>query len=96
MKSFLRNIGTLIEEDGEDVLPTQMQPLSIEDFDDYLSPWVKKEKLYVFILTETTGDKFLKYYSTIECVSYVENLSDMLATELSLRYCWIMMAPYLP
>ena len=38
MKSFLRNIGTLIEEDGEDVLPTQMQPLSIEDFDDYLSP----------------------------------------------------------
>ena len=38
MKSFLKNIGTLIEEDGEDVLPTQMQPLSIEDFDDYLSP----------------------------------------------------------
>ena len=38
MKSFLKNIGTLIEEDGEDVLPTQMQPLSIEHFDDYLSP----------------------------------------------------------
>lgn len=38
MKSFLKNIGNLIEEDGEDVLPTQMQPLSIEDFDDYLSP----------------------------------------------------------
>ena len=38
MKSSLKNIGTLIEEDGEDVLPTQMQPLSIEHFDDYLSP----------------------------------------------------------
>lgn len=39
MRSFLKNIGTLIEEDGEEVLPTQMQPLSIEDFNAYLSPY---------------------------------------------------------
>ena len=39
MRGFLKNIGTLIEEDGEEVLPTQMQPLSIEDFNAYLSPY---------------------------------------------------------
>jgi len=38
MKRFLMNIGILIEEDGEDVLPTKMQPVSIEDFNSYLSP----------------------------------------------------------
>ena len=38
MKSFLKNIGSLIEEDGEEVLQTQMQPLSIEDFNSYLAP----------------------------------------------------------
>ena len=38
MKQFLTNIGTLIQEDGEDLLPTTMQPLSIEDFNSYLSP----------------------------------------------------------
>jgi hypothetical protein len=38
MKSFLKNIGSLIEEDGEEVLQTQMQPLSVEDFNSYLAP----------------------------------------------------------
>ena len=38
MKRFLMNIGILIEEDGEDVLPTTMQPVSMEDFNSYLSP----------------------------------------------------------
>ena len=40
MKSFLRNIGTVIEEDGEEVLPTTMQPVNMDDFDSYLGPYV--------------------------------------------------------
>ncbi len=40
MKSFLKAMGTLISEDGEDVLPTTMQPVTLEDFDEYLSKCV--------------------------------------------------------
>jgi trehalose 6-phosphate synthase/phosphatase len=40
MTSFLRNIGTVIEEDGEEVLPTTMQPVTIDDFESYLAPYV--------------------------------------------------------
>lgn len=37
MQSFLKAMGTLIFEDGDDVLPTTMQPVTLQDFDDYLS-----------------------------------------------------------
>lgn len=37
MRSFLKAMGTLIFEDGDDVLPTTMQPVTLQDFDDYLS-----------------------------------------------------------
>ena len=37
MRSFLKGMGTLISEDGDDVLPTTMQPVTLEDFDEYLS-----------------------------------------------------------
>ncbi len=40
MRSFLKSVGTLIAEDGEDVLPTQMQPVAFEDFDSYLKDYV--------------------------------------------------------
>ena len=40
MASFLKGIGTLIIEDGEEVLPTTMQPVTIEDFESYLGPYV--------------------------------------------------------
>ena len=40
MSSFLRNIGTVIAEDGEEVLPTTMQPVTIDDFQSYLAPYV--------------------------------------------------------
>lgn len=40
MKSFLKAMGTLIEEDGEEVLPTTLQPVTIDDFDDYLAKYI--------------------------------------------------------
>ena len=40
MKSFLKAMGSLIEEDGEEVVPTTMAPVTMEDFDDYLSKYV--------------------------------------------------------
>lgn len=39
MRSFLKAMGTLISEDGEDVLPT-MHPVTVSDFDDYLSDYL--------------------------------------------------------
>uniref|UniRef100_A0A7M5XCU2 Trehalose-6-phosphate synthase n=1 Tax=Clytia hemisphaerica TaxID=252671 RepID=A0A7M5XCU2_9CNID len=50
MKRFLTNIGTLIQEDGEEVLPTKMQPLSIEDFNSYLAPYVGDRALLALLL----------------------------------------------
>lgn len=40
MKLFLKAMGSLIVEDGEDVLPTTMQPVTLDDFDEYLAKWV--------------------------------------------------------
>ncbi len=40
MSSFLKNIGTVILEDGEEVLPTTMQPVTLDDFESYLAPYV--------------------------------------------------------
>ena len=40
MSSFLKSIGTLIMEDGEEVLPTTMQPVTLDDFESYLAPYV--------------------------------------------------------
>ncbi|XP_050535102.1 uncharacterized protein LOC126902117 [Daktulosphaira vitifoliae] len=40
MRSFLKAMGTLISEDGDDVLPTTMQPVTLQDFDDYLSKYI--------------------------------------------------------
>jgi len=50
MKSFLKAIGTLIEEDGEDVLPTQMQPVQVQDFDSYLGKYVGQEAILALLL----------------------------------------------
>jgi len=50
MKSFLKAIGTLIEEDGEDVLPTQMQPVQLEDFDTYLGKYVGQDSILSLLL----------------------------------------------
>lgn len=40
MRSFLKAMGTLITEDGDDVLPTTMQPVTLEDFDEYLTKYI--------------------------------------------------------
>lgn len=50
MKSFLKSIGTLIAEDGEDVMPTQMQPVALEDFDSYLAPYVGQRHILTLLL----------------------------------------------
>merc|ERR1719397_619412 len=50
MKSFLKAIGTLIEEDGEEVLPTQMQPVQVQDFDGYLAKYVGEEAILSLLL----------------------------------------------
>ena len=36
LTSFLKSISEVVEEDGEEVLPTQMQPLTLAHFDSYL------------------------------------------------------------
>lgn len=50
MKSFLKSIGTLIEEDGEDILPTQMQPITLTDFDSYLGKYVGQKAILALLL----------------------------------------------
>jgi trehalose 6-phosphate synthase/phosphatase len=46
MSSFLKSIGTLIMEDGEEVLPTTMQPVTLDDFENYLAPYVGNKVRY--------------------------------------------------
>ncbi len=50
MRSFLKSIGTLIAEDGEDVLPTQMQPVGFEDFDSYMASYVGDKAILSLLL----------------------------------------------
>ncbi|XP_075225977.1 trehalose-6-phosphate synthase 1 isoform X2 [Lycorma delicatula] len=40
MRCFLKAMGTLITEEGEDSLPTKMQPVTTSDFDEYLSKYI--------------------------------------------------------
>lgn len=50
MKSFLKSVGTLIAEDGEETLPTTMTPVTITDFDDYLSKYVGDKAILALLL----------------------------------------------
>ena len=50
VRGFLKNIGILIEEDGEEVLPSTMDPVSVDDFDSYLSPYVGDEAILALLL----------------------------------------------
>ena len=50
MRSFMKSVGTLIAEDGEEVLPTQMQPVGFEDFDSYLSSYVGDKAILSLLL----------------------------------------------
>ncbi len=59
MRSFLKSIGTLIAEDGEDVLPTQMQPVGFDDFDSYLAPYVGDKAILSLLLVSSIWKKWL-------------------------------------
>lgn len=50
MRGFMKAIGTLIAEDGEEVLPTQMQPVGFEDFDSYLASYVGDRAILSLLL----------------------------------------------
>ncbi|XP_015372030.1 PREDICTED: alpha,alpha-trehalose-phosphate synthase [UDP-forming]-like [Diuraphis noxia] len=50
MRSFLKAMGTLILEDGDDVLPTTMQPVTLQDFDDYLSKYIGNSNKLALLL----------------------------------------------
>ena len=51
MKSFLRAIGTLIEEDGEtELVSNTMQPVQVEDFQQYLGSYVGDEAILSLLL----------------------------------------------
>ena len=50
MKSFLRSIGTLIEEDGEELVSNTMQPVQVEDFQQYLGSYVGDEAILSLLL----------------------------------------------
>uniref|UniRef100_A0A1B6KCL4 Uncharacterized protein n=1 Tax=Graphocephala atropunctata TaxID=36148 RepID=A0A1B6KCL4_9HEMI len=49
MKSFLKAMGSLIVEDGEDVLPTTMQPVTLDDFEEYLAKYIGDHKLALLL-----------------------------------------------
>ncbi|KAG8253793.1 alpha,alpha-trehalose-phosphate synthase (UDP-forming) [Homalodisca vitripennis] len=49
MKSFLKAMGSLIAEDGEDVLPTTMQPVTLDDFEEYLAKYIGEHKLALLL-----------------------------------------------
>jgi len=50
MRSFFKAIGTLLEEDGEEVLPTEMQPVQLQDFDEYLGKYVGENSILALLL----------------------------------------------
>jgi trehalose 6-phosphate synthase/phosphatase len=50
MKKFLKSVGTLIEEDGEETLPTTMTPVTVSDFDSYLTPYVGEKATLALLL----------------------------------------------
>ena len=50
MKSFLKSVGNLIAEDGEETLPTTMTPVTISDFDSYLGPYVGDKATLALLL----------------------------------------------
>ncbi len=50
MKSFLTSIGSLIAEDGEETLPTQMMPVALNDFDSYLARYVGDRAILCLLL----------------------------------------------
>lgn len=50
MKSFLKSVGTLIMEDGEDTLPTSMTPVTTSDFDSYLTKYVGDKAILALLL----------------------------------------------
>jgi len=49
MKSFLKAMGSLIAEDGEEVLPTTMQPVTLDDFEEYLAKYIGDHKLALLL-----------------------------------------------
>ncbi|XP_026272691.1 uncharacterized protein LOC113202601 [Frankliniella occidentalis] len=50
MRSFLKAMGSLIYEDGEETLPTTMQPVTMDDFEEYLAKYVgSKHKLALLL-----------------------------------------------
>ncbi len=50
MKSFLKSVGTLFIEDGEETLPTTMTPVTMSDFDSYLTKYVGDKALLALLL----------------------------------------------
>ena len=50
MKSFLKSVGNLIAEDGEETLPTTMTPVTLSDFDSYLAPYVGDKATLALLL----------------------------------------------
>lgn len=50
MKSFFKAMGTLIEEDGDDVLPTTMLPVNLSDFDQTLTNYIGDTSKLVLLL----------------------------------------------
>ncbi|XP_054265178.1 uncharacterized protein LOC128988028 isoform X2 [Macrosteles quadrilineatus] len=49
MKSFLKAMGSLIVEDGEEMMPTTMQPVTLDDFEEYLAKYVGDHKLALLL-----------------------------------------------
>ncbi|XP_037075423.1 alpha,alpha-trehalose-phosphate synthase [UDP-forming]-like [Pollicipes pollicipes] len=41
LRTFLKEMGTLRMEDGDSVRPTQLMPVSIQDFDEYLRDYIR-------------------------------------------------------
>ncbi|ODN04256.1 Bifunctional trehalose-6-phosphate synthase/phosphatase [Orchesella cincta] len=50
MKSFLKEMGSLTVEDGDEVLPTTMTPLTMDDFEGILSKYVGNEMKLALLL----------------------------------------------
>ena len=50
LRSFLKSIGTLIAEDGEETLPSTMTAVSFEDFDSYLAGYVGNKAILSLLL----------------------------------------------
>jgi trehalose 6-phosphate synthase/phosphatase len=93
MKSFFKAMGTLIAEDGEEVLPTTIAPVTMMDFDEILTEYIGGNSKLVLLLDydgtlapiAAHPDLAILPRDTKEVLQHLANMSDVYIAIISGR-----------